>query len=159
MDSFSPHNLFHCLNHPLAAWLTICLSVGVFIWFFIIALIPWRRAIRNNVGHGRKAMREMMHIFMICSITGYASLSLAGWYPKEAYILRIVGLAILNVACPMFLYWVRGKKFDVVSKHMRFGVAAEAILDMVDTHDDPADVEARKILFDLREVRQRILSE
>lgn len=119
-QEWQPHDLLHCLDSVWLGWATAALAGGV-VWWYVLITIRWWQSARSASGTSRIVWRALVAVFVLCSLGGYASISIAVFDPKTAAIMRVVSMALQNIACPVFLFFASHKQFRAISSRDQIG--------------------------------------
>ena len=95
-DHYSPMPLFHCVGETMAWWL-ICLCALTPVLYLTITFlffIPAAKAARSLTE--RMIWICFALIFPSCGVAGYLTVSLSGWYPEAAYMLKLAAVFANN---------------------------------------------------------------
>jgi len=112
--------LCECVGSDALGWTTAGLSFGVCIWYTAIIFRWWEAATASSPAT-RKVWIWLMVIFGVCTVAGYASLIIAMAAPKTAHSMRIMFLALQNIACPVFWFHAASRRFGTMGRNERIG--------------------------------------
>ena len=122
MAPWEPHDLCECVGSLILGYSTAGLAAGMLFWYSVIAW-KWWESSKLASRETANLWRWLVTIFVVCAIAGYMSWIIALWLPKVAVILRIMALAVQNVACPMFWYYAASRQFTAAGVNERIGAA------------------------------------
>lgn len=118
--SWQPIDICTCVDNKFLGYSIIILSLFIVFWYILICG-RWYRAVKISSLEGKKAWMNLIIIFLICASASYFFPFLSLINPKFAHSLRVIFLVLMNVACPLFLYWTTDKKFSLIAKNEFIG--------------------------------------
>ena len=134
-DDWNPHSVIHNVDSVPLGIATIVLAFVTMVLFLLIAT-RWLTSSRYASRDGRNLWRWLVAIFLLTGLTTYGSLDLTVLWPRVAVWNRLIGMAVIDIACVIFLRKSSIHKFTnvAIAEHIgeRIAVAASEPCEMSD---------------------------
>jgi hypothetical protein len=151
---WAPHDLCSCIGSDTLGIITAMLALGVCFWYALIAA-EWWRAAQEASPDGRRLWQWLIVIFAGCAVAGYATVGLMLWHPKQAVVIRLIALAVQNIACPIFIVCASSRSFRTVGRHEAIGCALSAPNVTALSDKDLADLARKLVIASIKRVNHQ----